>query len=526
MFRKPKIKLIRWSLDKLTPPWGNAPSIYTYIRDNPNAHNLPDETPEPNKIRFAAGAWDGVVSHHMGSSSADKASARAEKLEQALETLLRFSTDQNLNTLYQEVVAESIYPIADEIVKRVATRVPRVQPEIAAIGRYFVTGADQREATKFGIILLSVAGEKADFPLLETLAGHDEFALFAAVALTRLVDDPEQCIWRLAQRVHGWGRIHLVERLDGTSNHEIQDWMLREGFRNSVLDNYLAEICARNGKLHEVLQQREIDMPLLDSAADLLNGILEGGPSAGIDDYDHAPEALQGYLTHLRQNSGLKLSHYMTVDQINRFLTSDDSWENRFTKGWTSQLYTDLRARCETVLGWDDWGTKAEQALNSDNEVLFYMADTVASRLGLNTWEIHFKRVQKAPLGRSWYRLMQLSDESNIDGVLEFALTVLSVDKIATGPRDDLGLGPGFELHQVLDTILQELSRFPERGWQLIEIALQSPVVRNRNLALKALLSWPRERWPADAFPLLKYAARLEPNADLKQRLTQAIQVN
>lgn len=230
MFRKPKIKLIRWSLDKLAPPWGNAPSIYTYIRDNPNVHDLPDEKREPNKIRFAAGAWDGVVSHHMGGSSADKASARAEKLEQALENLLRFSTDQNLNTLYQEVVAESIYSIADEVVKRVATRVPRVQPEIAAIGRYFVTGADQREATKFGIILLSVAGEKADFPLLETLAGHDEFALFAAVALTRLVDDPEQCIWRLAQRVHGWGRIHLVERLDGTSNHEIQDLDAARGF--------------------------------------------------------------------------------------------------------------------------------------------------------------------------------------------------------------------------------------------------------------------------------------------------------
>ena len=525
MFRKPRFKLIRWSLEKLTPPWGSAPSIYAYVRDNPNAHDLPDEKREPNNIRFAAGAWDGVVSHHMAGSGAEKKSTRVDKLEQALENLLRFSTNDDLNALYQEVVAESIYSIADEIVKRVATRIPRVQKEVAAIGRYFVTGADHRDGTKFGIILLGVAGEKADFALLETLAGHDEFALFAAVALARLVDDPEQCIWRLAQKVHGWGRVHLVERLDGTSNQEIQDWMLREGFRNSILYNYLAELCARNGKLHEVLQQREIDMPLLDSVAELLGGILDGGPSAGIDDYDHAPEALQGYLAHLKQNSGLKLSHFITVDQIHRFLTSDDSWEKRFTNGWTSEIYADLRARCEAVLGWNEWRTKAEQALDSDDELLFYQADTVAGRLSLSTWEYHFKRVQKAPLKRSWYRLMQLSDESNIDPVLEFALTVLPAEKIGSGPRDDLGLGPGFEYHHVLDTVLQDLARFPERGWELIHMGLQSSVVRNRNMALKALLSWPREQWPSEAFPLLKQAESLEPNADLKQRLAKAIQV-
>ncbi|HEY6252746.1 MAG TPA: hypothetical protein VI685_22545 [Candidatus Angelobacter sp.] len=174
-------------MDKLAPPWGNAPSIYVHIRDNPNSPDLPDEKREPNKIRFAAGAWDGVVSHHMESSAPAQAAERADKLEQALENLLRFSTDQNLKALYQAVTAESIYSIADELLKRVATRIPRVRPEIAAIGRYFVTGSDQREATKFGMILLSAAGDSGDIPVLETLAGHDEFALFAGFALSRLV---------------------------------------------------------------------------------------------------------------------------------------------------------------------------------------------------------------------------------------------------------------------------------------------------------------------------------------------------
>ena len=519
-----RFKLIRWSLEKLTPPWRDAPSLYLHVRDNPNATELPDQKREPNKIQFAAGAWDGVVSHHMGGS--EKKSARVDKLEQALENLLRFSTNENLNALYQEIVADSIYSIADEIVKRVATRIPRVQPEIAAIGRYFVKGADKREATKFGIILLSVAGNKSDIPLLETLARNDEFALFAAVALARLVDDPEQCLWRLARKVHGWGRIHLVERLDGTTNPQIQDWMLREGFRNSVMDNYLAELCARNGKLDEVLEQRELDRPLLDSAADLLSAILEGGPSAGIDDYEHAPQALQAYMKHLSPNSDLKLSHFLTVDQIHKFLTSDHSWEQRFAKGWTTELYTGLRAHCEAVLGWDEWRPKAERELNSDDEVVFYIADRVAGSLGLNTWEIHFERVRKAPLQASWYHLMQMTDGSNIDRVLEFAISVIPEEKIMAGTRNALGLGPGYEPHRTLDTVLQDLRRFPGRGWQLIKMGIQSSVVRNRNMALSALQEWPREQWPAEALALLQQAERVEPNPDLKQRLSQAVQVH
>ncbi|HEY6250320.1 MAG TPA: hypothetical protein VI685_10180 [Candidatus Angelobacter sp.] len=333
-------------------------------------------------------------------------------------------------------------------------------------------------------------------------------------------------MWRLAKKVHGWGRIQIVEWLDGTTNPEIQDWMLREGFRNSVMYNYLAELCARNGRLHEVLQESVLDMPLLDSIADLLGAILDGGPSAGIDDYHHASEAIQGYLAHLSKNSDLSVNHFITVDQIDRFLTSDDSWEARFTMNWTSEMRSDLRRQCEAILGRREWTAKAEQGLNSQDDHVFYMADTVASRFGRNTWEAHFKKVQEAPLKRSWFRLLQLTDESSIDRVLEFALTILPAEKIATGPGDDLGVGPGFEPHQVLDTVLQDLRRFPQRGWPFIKIGLQSSVVRNRNMALKALQAWPREEWPADAFPLLKQAERLEPDADLKEQLAQAIQVH
>lgn len=464
------------------------------------------------------------MSHHMGSDPA-KLGERVSKIEAALDGLLLTANDHNLKELYDVVTSESIYSMADELVTRATERLPAHRVEVAAIARYFAAGADQREATKFGVILLAVSGERSDARLLETLAGHDEFSLFAAVALSRLVDDPEQCLWRMAQKVHGWGRVHLVERLDGTLNPAIQDWLLREGFRNSIMDNYLAEICARTGKLHEVLQQTSIDLPLLDSAAGLLAALLESGPSAGMDDYENAPEAIEGYLNQLARGQDLKLTHFLTVDRILEFLNDDSSWEKRLANNWRAELRQSLRNACEQILGRKAWQAKVEQELRSSDHATFHNADLVAAKLGMDTWAIHFARVQESPLEGGWYRLMQLTDETSIDQVLTYAAQVLPLAEIASGPGNSLGFGPEFKGHRVLDWILQDLRRFPEHGWPFIAAGLQSPVVRNRNMALTALLAWPRERWPANAFSLLQQANRAEPDSTLKERLAQAIQV-
>jgi hypothetical protein len=121
---------------------------------------------------------------------------------------------------------------------------------------------------------------------------------------------------------------------------------------------------------------------------------------------------------------------------------------------------------------------------------------------------------------------MQLTDESNIDQVLDFATTVLPLDRIATGPSSELGLGREFAAEQALDWILQDLPRFPGHGWPLIKAGLQSRVTRNRNLAVTALLAWPREEWLADAFSALQQASRLEPDEQVRKRMSEAVKVH
>jgi hypothetical protein len=40
--------------------------------------------------------------------------------------------------------------------------------------------------------------------------------------------------------VAGWGRIQTVRRLAGTQDPQIKAWLLRHGFRNQIMDEYLA----------------------------------------------------------------------------------------------------------------------------------------------------------------------------------------------------------------------------------------------------------------------------------------------
>jgi hypothetical protein len=95
----------------------------------------------------------------------------------------------------------------------------------------------------------------------------------------------------------------------------------------------------------------------------------------------------------------------------------------------------------------------------------------------------------------------------------------LPLDEIATGPADSLGLGEQYAAHSALDWILQDLKRFPGHGWEFIKVGLQSPVTRNRNMALNALLEWPRPSWPEQAPPLLARLRAMEPNQKLRERL-------
>jgi hypothetical protein len=141
--------------------------------------------------------------------------------------------------------------------------------------------------------------------------------------------------------------------------------------------------------------------------------------------------------------------------------------------------------------------------------------------LGIDAWEVYFERLKRGE--NQWYFVMQTNDQERVERVIEFAEKTLPLKEIASGPSNSLGLGPEFQHHRALDFVLQELRRFPDKGWSLIRSGLQSPTVRNRNMAVQALAAWDRTVWPVEAEGLLNRAIEAEPKDETRAIMEKAL---
>jgi hypothetical protein len=385
--------------------------------------------------------------------------------------------------------------------------------------------APDREPVKFGIAILGLFQQPGDAELFQVLGRHDEFTLFCAVALANAPADGEEAVWRLARNVTGWGRIHAVERLAKTENPAIRRWLLREGYRNDVMYEYLAATCARAGGLRAALSDDHADRELLTAAGDIIGALISGRPGEEIDAYEDARPVLESYLRHMAASAST-ISDFLHVKSVKFYLDYDDGsvWEGRCKSGWTAAQRATLQSACGAILGRPEWTERVRAGLGSDDEPTFFSANRAAEALGIDTWDIHWRRLQEMPANSSrWFQVMALCDESRIGPAVALAEANIDLAAIATGAGEEVGLGSGFEPHHCLDYVLHNLRRFPGKGARLIEAALKSQVVRNRNAAAAVLADWPQENWRGELRQALEQAAGCEPNEDTRDAMQKVL---
>ena len=519
-----------WDLQGVKRPWGDRPSIYQHILANirpgePGLGEKGDLLPDEDVVRggkeigWAPGAYDGVIGHHVGSSEAAEI---ANKILGSFRALTKKATDERANALYSLLLEQPALTYVDPLLETVVADDDLNVERIHTIADWLATNAADREPIKCAIALMGACHGGDDRDLLLTLGRHEEFTLFAAVALQNNAAEPELSLWALACLVKGWGRIHIVERLAETEDEQIKAWMLREGYRNDIMYEYTALICARTGELLSALRRPEPDEKLLRGAGAILAALIVGcggGPFDGIEAYPDGAEATELYLTHL-QSSAIDLQQFLHVGTIEQFLKEESTEAKDPALGWLER-----RARilglASAILSRPGWEPKVREGLNSEDREIFWRATEAARILGIDVWEVYFDRLKRGE--DLWYFAMQTDDHDRVDRVIEFAEETLPLEKIASGPADVLGLGPGFEHHNALENVVQELRRFPGKGWPLIRAALQSPTVRNRNMAVQALAAWDRTVWPAEAEPLLRRAIELEPKSETQATMVKTL---
>jgi hypothetical protein len=272
------------------------------------AQTLPDESSDDTKIKWVAGAIDGVSNHHGASSE-------QTCVEEILTLLTKISVQPNkhdIEKLYNLINTEGTLSFIDDL----NNAIPEIDidsDKLYEFTYWLATNSLDREIIKFSIAVLGCfTSKQTDLFLL--LGMHEEFTLYSAVALQKTLSSPEgveNVLVTLAKKVDGWGRIHIVERLARYQlSSTTKDWLLRTGYQNSVMNEYLAYSCATAGELNQVLEQDSVDLASLEAAGGILEALIMDGPAEDIHCYEKGAIVCLNYLKHLlKQLSLVELPH-------------------------------------------------------------------------------------------------------------------------------------------------------------------------------------------------------------------------
>jgi hypothetical protein len=492
--------------------------IYEHIRRHvdpsgrlPADVRLPDDRTPSGYVLWAPGAIDGIFSFHGSGSSPERAAEVARRLVSAC----RRPSVRNLRMLYEGAVPDGVMGYVDVLPDALLVDPPDRQV-LHAIGKWLATTAPDRGPVKLGIALLGITGPGADLAVVRTLGTHEEFTVFCADAMSNGLADPESELWALAASVDGWGRIECVDRLRDTADPDIRSWILREGYRNSVMYEYLAYIAATTGGLLEALRG-EVDRGLLTAAGEILAALVDkGGPAEDIDDYESGADAVEAFLT-LMTTRAETLRDFSAVLTIRAFLSHETGWDERVGYGWTATRRQAFEDACDQILHRDSWLGLITAELASDDAGEFHLANRAARFLGMSTFDVNVAKIEADPLGDAWFEAWQQADTARARVLANLARTLLPLDRIATGPGDELGLDTRWRAHTVLNWTVQALRDHPGIGADLLLTCLHSPVTVNRTMALHALARWPRATWPPTAREMVRTLAHTDPNNDTRQ---------
>ncbi|MEP3279676.1 MAG: hypothetical protein ABJN26_09670 [Stappiaceae bacterium] len=505
-----------WKTGEFFKPWDPShPSIFDHISalqsqdEDPNGPDLPDEARfnEGNAIRFVSGAMDNLI----GATDED-----AAEVVKSIRQVLKNPSETNTGKLYHLLKEDGAIGTVDDALSLISQNPPPAE-RFVLLFDWLARCSPDREPVKFAIAMLGILDGDNFKEMFLTLGAHEEFTKFAGVALANSLPENEafQAQVQLAHAVKGWGRVDLVERLAPNGDDAFRHWLVRDGFQNAIMDEYLAYIAATEGRLLEQLSTENAgsDEALIDGAAGIFIALVAGGPAEDMSDYaDGATAAFRWF--DLIEDRPATLLCAFAAKSLRSYAEEPGGPEH-----WPATAAAKLRERATLYLKKPALGVLVPEQIRTDSGSEFWLAKELAPDVGIDPWPMILE-LQKSHSGEEyWYDLMRTDDPDRIDQVIALASDLLPLDEIAAGPADEMGLGPEWRHHSALDFIVQDLDRFPGKGWLLIAAALQSPLLRNRNMAAKALKVWSKTDWPPEALQLIRQAIRQEPTDELKATL-------
>lgn len=492
-----------------------AEPLYEYIKRHLKDGVLPEDFSLPkkeddSKIRFADGAMDGMSLYHMGRPKL--AEEDYQKIEELLELISAGNIEQADAALLAFSEKHCAIAVIDEFENYIINNIQKWNT--ANIYHYAVrqiqNGSD-RECVKYGMEILELFSVKEESlkDAVRIMGLSDEFTFYVIYLMLQWENANEE-IFYLAQKVTGWGRIHAIEKLE-PETEEIKDWLLKEGIKNQVMPEYSALTCFIKADVRARLREN-LTKEEFQSIGHILEALIAGGPVEGISALEDGREILKKYLEKAEEQI-LELSDYETVRSILQYAGNQDNTGEELS---VSEL-------CQKILTAPQCREIVEAAIREGNGI------ELAIIMGIDYKEALLHCLNK-DFHNHYFKIGYLmSDETCVEKVIDLFERELPLDKMQTGPQDEIGLGPAFSDYQKLDFCIQNLNSWPLKGVRLIKAALNSPVVRNRNLALRVIQSWTEtekttlKELSEDLYAELQKVLSLEVREDLKENMKKII---
>ena len=260
----------------------------------PGGETLPDDQPAVRSdIRWAPGALEGVTAGAAGSADDEEA---IEQIYRALAALARKSSQANRRRVRELFREGSVRARIDGLRDRLTAESPpdavNLYPELREI---FLTSG-YRDEVKYAMALLGGFSRPEDADLFRVVGRHEEFTLYAAVALASVADDPVAEWLGLLPHVSQWGRTELSQLILREPRSElVRERLVRDGLG---VGNALT--LAVGCRLDQLLARAEVDDELLAGAREIVDALVwQWDSPAVLTDYDEAGPAVEALLRHI-----------------------------------------------------------------------------------------------------------------------------------------------------------------------------------------------------------------------------------
>lgn len=433
---------------------------------------LEEKEHKENEVQYAPGALEGICSHHLA------ADGNAEEFCVMIKEYLQKDPREALAEFENNTSRDfQIATVRKELLRGIyENRQEYDAGKLKKLAATFVTCGNKVTSVKLGLSLLrlfDLSDNEGAKRILKILAYSEEFTDYI---IWNSEDWPKQeqqdLYFELAQKLTGWGKINVVEMMQADTK-EKKDWILCHGCKNTVLYAYLGYECAMKCDLYERLQIGNFSDEEFAGASDIMSGLLDEGPCQGISALEAPVEFACLYLEECKK-------HNWDAEQV--ALITDIAVYFKESKIENAEVVV---LKVQEVLARLDMNAFIVE--NIDKNV--YSCMRIAKMYEIDMSE-HLLRLMKMDFVK-YHKFCSYFFENDkcVKEFIDLCDRKIIYSKYPNKMGNSLGLGkvPG-EIR--LDMIVQYLDKQYRLGDRMIRVCIQSPIVRWRNVAAKAMLGW------------------------------------